>query len=97
MQSAIKTLETKIDDQFNMLVAKQEAIFSSMEESRNMQSDDVKFFKDDAKELMERVKEVSNKLFDFEQNKRNNLIIYGIPSVPDETHGYLNDKVPIQS
>ena len=31
---------------------------------------DVKFFKDDAKDLIEKVNEVSTRLFDFEQNKR---------------------------
>ena len=86
-------LSEKIESQINRLLQRQETVFNDMEECRVQSSDDVRFFKDDAKDLIEKVNEVSTRLFDFEQNKRNNLIFYGIPNCPDETPSILNKKV----
>ena len=35
--------------------------------------------------LSSRVTQMNEKMYDFEQNKRNNLIFYGMPSDPTET------------
>ena len=40
--------------------------------------------------------DMSEKLLEFEQNKRNNLIFYGIPNDNSETHSILNQKVRLE-
>ena len=49
------------------------------------------------KELLEgltgRVNDMNEKMYDFEQNKRNNLIFYGIGNDPDETSHSLALKM----
>ena len=88
-----ETLTKKIDDKIDMLIERQERIFKSMEESRQTQNNSVEFFKTDAKDLIEQVNEVSSKIMDFEKNKRNNLIIFGIPDDPQESPSTLDAKV----
>ena len=43
-------------------------------------------------EILERVDELNEKLYDFEVNKRNNLIFYGIPGEHRETPSVLINK-----
>ena len=43
--------------------------------------------------LAERLDDLTEKLYDFEVNKRNNLIFYGIPTEPRETPSMLLAKV----
>ena len=45
-------------------------------------------------ELVERVDEINEKMYEFEVNKRNNLIFYGIQPEPRETPSMLLSKVP---
>ena len=68
-----------------MLLQRQENVFNDIKESFG----DVKFFKDDAKYLKEKVSEVNQILFDFEQNKLNSFIFYGIPNCTDKTQSTL--------
>ena len=49
---------------------------------------------DAMKLLLERVDDINEKMYDFEANKRNNLIFYGIPNEARETHSMLQQKVP---
>ena len=44
-------------------------------------------------ELGERIDEISEKMYEFEVNKRNNLIFYGIQAEPRETPSMLLSKV----
>ena len=88
-----ETLIKKIDDKINMLIERQDIIFKGMEESRQTQNNSVEFFKTDAQELIEQVNEVSSKIMDFEKNKRNNLILFGIPDDPQESPSSLDAKV----
>lgn len=44
-------------------------------------------------ELAERVDEINEKMYEFEVNKKNNLIFYGIQSEPRETPSLLLSKV----
>ena len=83
----------KIDDKIDLLIERQDKIFKTMEESRQTQNKAVDFFKDDARNLIEQVNEVSEKIMDFEKNKRNNLILWGIPDDPQETPSTLDAKV----
>ena len=42
---------------------------------------------------MERVDDINEKMYEFEANKRNNLIFYGIQAEPRETPSMLLNKV----
>ena len=44
-------------------------------------------------ELIERVDEINEKMYEFEVNKRNNLIFYGIQQEQRETPTILRNKV----
>ena len=44
-------------------------------------------------EIMERVDDINEKMYEFEANKRNNLIFYGIQAEPRETPSMLLNKV----
>lgn len=46
-------------------------------------------------EIIERVDEINEKMYEFEVNKRNNLIFYGIQAEPRETPSMLLSKVQI--
>ena len=56
-----------------------------MNESKANQNNDMKNFKDELEHVMERVEEINEKMYDFEANKRNNLIFYGLPADHEET------------
>ena len=86
-------LMEKIDSSIRSLVERQERLFLKMEESLARQNDEVAVFKTDAAGLIDMVSEVSEKITDFEKNKRNNLIFYGIPDDPKETPSILDAKV----
>ena len=86
-------LTEKIDSSIQMLVDKQNTVLRRLEEGLAQQNNDVSFFKNDAADLIEKVSEVSEKILDFEKNKRNNLIIYGIPNDSKETPSSLDMKV----
>ena len=88
-----ETLIKKIDDKIDNLIERQDTLFKSMEESRQAQNQAVDFFKNDARDLIEKVNEVSEKIMDFEKNKRNNLILFGIPDDPKESPSSLDGKV----
>ena len=88
-----ETLIKKIDDKIDHLIERQDTLFKSMEESRQTQNQSVDFFKNDARDLIEKVNEVSEKIMDFEKNKRNNLILFGIPDDPEESPSSLDGKV----
>ena len=86
-------LTKKIDNNFKLLLERQEAIFQRMEDGLSKQHNDVAFFKTDAADLIEKVTEVRDKIMDFEKNKRNNLILCGIPNDAKETPSMLDNKV----
>ena len=44
-------------------------------------------------EIVERVDDINEKMYEFEANKRNNLIFYGIQAEPRETPSMLLNKV----
>ena len=53
----------------------------------------MKSFKDELESVMERVEEINEKMYDFEANKRNNLIFYGIPNETKELQPALLQKI----
>ena len=88
-----KRLLQKIDDRIDELIARQDKIFEEMHNARNEQDNTVNVFKTDAADLIFKVNEVSEKITDFEKNKRNNLILFGIPNDQHETPTTLDAKV----
>ena len=64
-----------------------------MNDSKDRQTTDMRQFKDELENVMERVEEINEKMYDFEANKRNNLIFYGIPNEIKETQPVLLQKI----
>ena len=64
-----------------------------MNNNKDKQSDDMRQFKDDLEAVMERVEEINEKMYDFEANKRNNLIFYGLPNETREVQTALQQKI----
>ena len=53
--------------------------------------------KEQIEQLMARVDEMNEKLYEFETNKKNNLIFYGIPGEVRETPPVLMTKVRVNN
>ena len=53
--------------------------------------------KEQIEQLMTRVDEMNEKLYEFETNKKNNLIFYGIPGEVRETPPVLMTKVGLNT
>ena len=70
-----------------------ETAVGSMNDSKDQQNHDMKSFKDELESVMERVEEINEKMYDFEANKRNNLIFYGIPNEVKEVQPALLQKI----
>ena len=91
-----KRLLQRIDDRIDELINRQDKIFEEMTNARNEQDSTVNIFKTDAADLIHKVNEVSEKIVDFEKNKRNNLILFGIPNDHHETPTSLDAKVEFE-
>ena len=89
--SAILQIDQKVDE----LIQRQDRIFQELELSRQRENEEVELFKTDAEELIYKVNEVSEKIMDFEKNKRNNLIMFGIPNDSHESPSSLDIKVEL--
>ena len=83
----------RIDQKVDELIQRQDRIFQELEQSRQRESEEVELFKTDAEDLIYKVNEVSEKIMDFEKNKRNNLIMFGIPNDSHESPSSLDIKV----
>ena len=70
-----------------------ETAVGNMNDSKDQQNHDMKSFKDELESVMERVEEINEKMYDFEANKRNNLIFYGIPNETKEVQTALLQKI----
>ena len=86
-------VEKKLESKVELLLSKLESAVKNMDESKGNQDTDMKSFKNELTSLMDRVEEINEKMYDFEANKRNNLIFYGIPNESKETHSRLHQKV----
>ena len=65
----------------------------NMNNNKDKQSEDMRTFKEDLETVMERVEEINEKMYDFEANKRNNLIFYGLPNENREVQTALQQKI----
>ena len=70
-----------------------ETAVGNMNDSKDQQNHDMKSFKDELESVMERVEEINEKMYDFEANKRNNLIFYGLPNEAREVPAALQQKI----
>ena len=59
----------------------------------NKQETEFKTFRQEETDLKTQLRDIQEKLEDIENNKRNNLILYGLPNDPYESHGSLHQKV----
>ena len=57
------------------------------------QENDFNTFRQEESDLKTQLRDIKDKLEEMENNKRNNLIFYGIPNDPYESHGSLHQKV----
>ena len=65
----------------------------NMNNNKDKQSSEMRQFKEDLETVMERVEEINEKMYDFEANKRNNLIFYGLPNESREVQSALQQKI----
>ena len=65
----------------------------NMNNNKDKQSSEMRQFKEDPETVMERVEEINEKMYDFEANKRNNLIFYGLPNESREVQSALQQKI----
>ena len=94
LESMEVKVEKKLESKVELLLSKLESAVKNMDQSKGNQDTDMKSFKDELQAVMERVDEINEKMYDFEANKRNNLIFYGIPNESRESHSALHQKVP---
>ena len=67
--------------------------FEEISSSKEIMLTEISSIKESVDFLVNRVDELSEKLYDFEQSKRNNLIFYGVPNEQRETPPILMQKV----
>ena len=86
-------LNDKIERSMRMLTQRQEAIQRRLEQCVANHKKEVELFIDEAPAMINVVKESSEKILEFDANKRNNLIFHGIPEDSGETASVLEEKV----
>ena len=59
----------------------------------NRQENELKACRQEESNLEIQLRDITEKLEEIENNKRNNLIFYGIPNDPFESHASLHKKV----
>ena len=93
IQNGEKTIEASKSGQEMEIGQIRESLISDMNASKEEMTSDISSMKADFEFLSNRVDEVSEKFHEFEQNKKNNLIFYGVPSEARETPNQLVVKV----
>ena len=93
LASLEKRLDKKIDDKYFNLERKLDRVVRGLESNQRNQQLDVEAFKSEGNNLIAQISDISDKVLEFEENKRNNLIFYGIPNDIHETHSTLNQKI----
>ena len=93
IDSMEKNVEAKLESKVSELLTKLETAVVSMNENKDSQCTDMRVFKEELQSVMDRVDDINEKMYDFEANKRNNLIFYGIPNEVKETPGGLLQKI----
>ena len=86
-------MNDKIERSMRMLTERQEAIQQRLEQCVANHKKEVELFIDEAPAMIGLVKESSEKILEFDANKRNNLIFHGIPEDSGETASVLEEKV----
>ena len=88
-----QAMDRKIDEIYNQLVLKLENDVKNNESVKDGQDIEMDSLKDQVRAMIERVDDISEKMYEFEQNKKNNLLFYGIANDKMETPNTLLQKV----
>ena len=59
----------------------------------NKQENNFILFRQEGTSLKSQLRDIREKIEEMDNNKRNNLILYGLPNDPYESHASLNQKV----
>ena len=79
----------KISQIYHASLSKEEVIIKRMERV----DDNIKSLNTKMENVLAQIDDVQEKMYDFEQNKRNNLIFYGVPGLDRENRDDLRIKI----
>ena len=68
-------------------------VMEKVEIGYNRRENELKACRQEESNLESQLRDIAEKLEEMENNKRNNLIFYGIPNDPYESHASLHQKV----
>ena len=88
-----KRMDKKIDDKFLFLEKKIDRIIRNLELNQRNQEKEFKAFKEEGSNILKQIGDINDKVFEIEENKRNNLVFFGITNDTSETYSSLNQKV----
>ena len=88
-------MENKMEENFNLLLSRMENDAKNTESIKDGQDVEMNALKDEVSAMIARVDDISEKMYEFEQNKKNNLLFYGIGSDNRETPDSLIQKIII--
>ena len=86
-------MENKTEENFNLLLSRMENDAKNSESIKDGQDVEMNALKDEVSAMIARVDDISEKMYEFEQNKKNNLLFYGIGSDNRETPDSLVQKI----
>ena len=86
-------IQEKMEENFNLLIQRIDHDAKHLESSKDGQDVEMDTLKDQVRAMIERVDDISEKMYEFEQNKKNNLLFYGIANDTRETPTTLLQKI----
>ena len=87
------TIQSKMEENFNLLLSRMENDAKNSESIKDGQDVELCALKEEVHAINVKVDDISEKLYEFEQNKKNNLLFYGIGSDTRETPESLVQKI----
>ena len=88
-----ESFHNKMEEHFNLLVSRMDNDSKNGESLKDGQDVEMRAIRDDVLAMIARVDDISEKMYDFEQNKKNNLLFYGISNDSRETPDRLVDSL----
>ena len=86
----------EMEEHFNLLVSRMDSDSKNSESLKDGQDVEMRAIRDDVLAMIARVDDISEKMYDFGQNKKNNLLFYGISNDTRETPDRLVDSEDAQ-
>ena len=87
-----ESFHNKMEEHFNLLVSRMDNDSKNTESLKDGQDVEMRAIRDDVLAMIARVDDISEKMYEFEQNKKNNLLFYGISNDTRETPDRLVDS-----